>query len=114
MSESLLLGSDDGETEPEIGDSGDSQIVESIRKALLERFLTEGAVNHDTERDLTDRVYMVNVTSKMHADVVVCGHNRCREFVEKSAGKMSIQIDEDSGNFEKGPFRRLKIAPTMR
>ena len=109
LDESTVQGSDSGATPAVNTSESQDRMVDSIRLALLERFTSEPAANDDEEVCLEERVFMVNVTSRMHADVIVCGENRCREFVEKSAGKMSIQLDEATGNYEKGPFRRLRV-----
>jgi uncharacterized protein (DUF342 family) len=85
----------------------------SVRQALLNRFLGKKAVNCDVERGLVERVDVVNITSKMFADVVVCSASRCREFVERSAGKMSIRLNEETGEFEKMPFRKLRVTRNL-
>lgn len=95
---------------------GDGQlptaILVSVRQALLNRFLGQRAANDDVERALVERIDVVNITSKMFADVVVCSATRCTEFVEKSAGKMSIRLNEETGDFEKMPFRKLRVTRT--
>ena len=62
---------------------------------------------------LDERIDVVNITSRMHADVVVCSLSRCKEFVEKASGKMSITLNEETGDFEKLPFRKLKVTRLM-
>ena len=109
MGETLLQSIDASDSEGKHeGENGEDMLL-STRQALLERFVSGAAANDDEEVALDDKVFMVNVTSKMHADVIVCTDNRCREFVEKSSGKMSICLDEETGNYEKGPFRRLRV-----
>ncbi|MGB0647915.1 MAG: DUF342 domain-containing protein, partial [Bradymonadia bacterium] len=99
-------GSDTGDVEEP---SKSRDLATTVRQSLLNRFLGKHAANDDVEMTLDERIDVVNITSRMYADVVVCSVSRCKEFVEKSSGKMSITLNEESGDFEKLPFRKLKI-----
>lgn len=110
VGDSLLQPIEASDSEGQLDGETEQEIILSTRQSLLERFVSGGAENIDHEVALDEKVFMVNVTSKMHADVIVCTDSRCREFVEKSSGKMSISLDEETGNYEKGPFRRLRVS----
>ena len=102
--------SDSGDVEDEVKSQA---LAATVRQSLLNRFLGKTAANDDVEVRLDERIDVVNITSRMHADVVVCSLSRCKEFVEKASGKMSITLNEETGDFEKLPFRKLKVTRLM-
>ena len=106
----------DENSEPEVEEHVTTSVpvgsAVSIKASLRQRFFNQQSANDDEESPGVEPVYRVNVTGKMHADVIVCGPNRCREFVEVSAGKMSVTPDPETGQFEKTTYRKLKRRPS--